>query len=303
MLVAGAALCWGGAATVGKAVFNGALARLVSGPAGIDPLILAQSRTSFSLLLLAPFLLWLRGRDGVRVSRSELLQCCVVGVLGVAGSNFFYYFAIEKSTVATAIVVQYTAPVWVFLYMVLTRRDRAVPLRVVAVLLAVAGSAAVVVFAPGARLSSATLGIVAALGAAFSYSIYNVGAAGVVKRMGSLAVMLYALLSASVFWLIVNPPWKIAAQHYTRSQWVFLLLFAMGSMLLPYTLYFTGLKYLDPTRAIVTSCLEPVFAIVFAAMFVGEAVAPLQVFGMALVLSATVLIQRRPQEALAVEHT
>lgn len=64
-------------------------------------------------------------------------------------------------------------------------------------------------------------------------------------------------------------------------------------MLLPYVFFFTGLKYLDPTRAVVTSCLEPVFAILFAVLFVGEALRPLQVLGIAAVLAATVMIQRR----------
>ena len=62
-------------------------------------------------------------------------------------------------------------------------------------------------------------------------------------------------------------------------------------MLLPFACYFTGLKYLDPTRAVVTSCLEPVFAILLAVTFVHEIVRPLQIVGIITVLAATVMIQ------------
>jgi len=48
---------------------------------------------------------------------------------------------------------------------------------------------------------------------------------------------------------------------------------------------------LDPTRAIIASCLEPVFAILFAFIFVGESLRPLQIFGVAAVLTATVMVQ------------
>jgi len=51
------------------------------------------------------------------------------------------------------------------------------------------------------------------------------------------------------------------------------------------------LKYLDPTRAVVTSCLEPEFAILLAVAFVHEMVRSLQVAGIVAVLAATVLIQ------------
>jgi drug/metabolite transporter (DMT)-like permease len=41
----------------------------------------------------------------------------------------------------------------------------------------------------------------------------------------------------------------------------------------------------------VTSCLEPVFAILLTAVLLGEWVSPMQVVGMLIVLSATFLIQ------------
>jgi drug/metabolite transporter (DMT)-like permease len=48
---------------------------------------------------------------------------------------------------------------------------------------------------------------------------------------------------------------------------------------------------LEPTRAIVASCLEPVFSIVIAAFVLGELLRPMQTVGIVLVLIAIVLIQ------------
>lgn len=287
-LIVSAALCWGGAATLGKAVFNG---RLFTGRAAIDPVILAQTRTTLSLLVLAPVMLIARGAHELRISRRDLVLSLLVGIVGIAGSNFFYYFAIQKSTVATAITVQYTAPVWVLLYLVARREQRATFRRIVAVGMALFGSMLVVGIGSSAGFKLTSVGVLAALCAAFTYAFYNVGAAGLVQRRASWLVMLYAMLGSVLFWLIVNPPWKVWAQHYSAKQWGFLAAFAMISMLLPFNLYFAGLKYLDPTRAVVTSCLEPVFAIVFAATFVAERIGVLQVCGMVLVLAATLLIQ------------
>jgi drug/metabolite transporter (DMT)-like permease len=55
--------------------------------------------------------------------------------------------------------------------------------------------------------------------------------------------------------------------------------------------YFAGLQYLEPTRAIVASCLEPVFSILIAASVLSELVRPIQTVGIVLVLVAIVLIQ------------
>ena len=288
LLIALAALCWGAAATLGKAVFNGAL---FSGSTAIDAVILAQSRTSISLLVLAPVLLIAQGARALRISRRELLLALLIGIVGIAGSNFFYYFAIQKSTVATAITVQYTAPVWVLLYLVARRQQRATMKRIAAVAMALLGCLLVVGVGSSTTLKLTNTGVLAALGAAFTYAFYNVGASELVQRRPGWLVMLYALLGSVLFWLVINPPWKVLAQHYSAKQWGFLAAFAVISMLLPFNLYFAGLKYLDPTRAVVTSCLEPPFAIVFAAIFVGERIGTLQICGMILVLTATLLIQ------------
>jgi len=89
----------------------------------------------------------------------------------------------------------------------------------------------------------------------------------------------------------LNPPNRILAAHYSGSQWIFLLVFAVTSMLVPIAFYFSGLQHLDATRAIVTSCLEPIFAILCAAIFVHEGLSWIQVVGVVIVLVATVIVQ------------
>jgi drug/metabolite transporter (DMT)-like permease len=65
----------------------------------------------------------------------------------------------------------------------------------------------------------------------------------------------------------------------------------MISVLGAFSLYFLGLQHLEPTRAIIASCLEPVFSILLAAALVGEGLRPVQTLGIVLVLSAIVIVQ------------
>ena len=151
-------------------------------------------------------------------------------------------------------------------------------------------------FRPDFRLNIP--GLLAAQLAAFSFAFYNIYGRSLLQVYDRWKVLLYALLGVSLFWMVINPPWKIVAAHYTKQQWAFLFLFAISSMLLPFSLYFSGLRHLDPTKAIVTSCLEPVFAILFAAMFVHEALDGVRILGVCVVLAGTVLVQL-PERELA----
>ena len=226
----------------------------------------------------------------------------VLGILGVAASNYLYYLAIQRTNVATAIILQYTAPVWVLIYTVARGLQKPTLQRVAAVGLAVAGIALVIgIFSSGGfRLDA--IGVMAALGAAFSFAFYNVGGHSILARYDRWTVVLYVIMSASLFWIFVNPPWKIVSAHYTGGQWLFLLVFSLISVLAPFSLYFAGLQHLEPTRAIVVSCLEPVFSIVIAAVALGEVMRPLQTVGIVLVLVAIVVVQL-PHQRLREEIT
>ncbi len=295
--IAFAAFLWGVSAALGRAVFTGKLA--LSGQAAhpIDPLILSQTRTSFSLLILLPVLAR-RGWRRIALPTPDLIQCLVLGMLGVAASNYFYYVAIQKTSVAIAIIVQYTAPVWVLLYVVARRQQKLSLQKVVAVGVAIAGIALTIGIiggtgsggtGPALRLGS--YGFIAALLASFSFAFYNVAGHGILARYDRWRVLVWTLASAAVFWLFVNPPWKVIAAHYAPAQWGFLFVFSMISVLGSFSLYFLGLQHLEPTRAIIASCLEPVFSILLAAAFLSEAVHPIQALGVVLVLSAIVIVQ------------
>lgn len=293
--IATATLCWGAAAVFGKAIFNGSL---FAGHASISPLVLTQTRTCFTVLIFIPILLLRFGQAIFRISGFDFALCAMVGTLGVACSNFFYYLAVQKSTVSLAITVQYTAPVWVLLYMVGRGREAITWQKGIAVLAAIVGIALAIGLLQTSAHSNANYsktGVGAALLASFGYAFYNIAAQGLVMRRHPFTIMFYVLSSAAIMWLAVNPPWRLVAQHYSGSQWAFLFTFSCISMLLPYMFYLSGLKYLDPTRAVITSCLEPVFAILFAVLFVHEVLRPLQVAGIAAVLVATVMVQIKPK--------
>ena len=306
MFIGAAAFLWGVSAALGRAVFTGKLPLSGQAQHPIDPVILSQTRTSFSLLVLLPLLVGWGGWRRIKLPTPDLIQCLVLGMLGVAASNYFYYLAIQRTSVAIAIIVQYTAPVWVLLYVVARGQQKLSAQKVSAVGVALAGIALTIgiVGAESAQpLHLDRWGLIAALIASFSFAFYNVGGHGLLARYDRWRVLVWTLMSAAVFWLFWNPPWKVVAARYTPAQWGFLFIFSMISVLGSFSLYFLGLQHLEPTRAIIASCLEPVFSILLAAAFLGEGVRPVQMLGIVLVLSAIVIVQLPGRGARAREDT
>src|SRR6266536_1443758 len=86
-----AAVLWGVSARLGRAAFT---ERLLpgSGIRDVNPLILSQARTTFSFIVVLVVLVARRGWRSLSLPRRDLLQVFVLGLAGVAASNYFYYF-------------------------------------------------------------------------------------------------------------------------------------------------------------------------------------------------------------------
>src|SRR5438105_2708899 len=167
LYIAASAIFWGISATLGRAAFTGRLLPN-SGIRSINPVILSQCRTSFSFLAVAAWLLRVRGWKRLIVPRADIARLFVIGLAGVAASNYFYYLAIQKTNVATAIIVQYTAPVWVLLYMIVRGVQKATAARVLSVVLAVAGSALAIGVVGTGTIRINPVGLAAAMAASLS---------------------------------------------------------------------------------------------------------------------------------------
>jgi len=291
LYIATSAFLWGVGATLGRAAFTGRLLPGQQALRPIDPLILSQARITFAFLIFLPALLIARGPRVLRVPRADVGRLALMGILGLAASNYTYYLAIQRTNIATAITIQYTAPVWVLLYVLIVSWQMPSLKRMIAAALAVAGIGLVIGAFQRGGLRLDVIGVVASLAAAFAFAFYSIAGHGLLARHDHWIVLLFGTMAGSLFWLVVNPPSKIFAAGYSLSQWIFLLVFSLVSMLVPYSFYFAGLRYLEPSRAVIVSCLEPVFAIVISAAVLGEMMRPLQIVGIVVVLAAIVMIQ------------
>jgi len=279
LFIAIAATLWGESATIVKHLFN------IQYP----PLIIVQTRVSIAFVVLAVYFLVTNPRM-LTFKMRDVPHIFFVGVCGIAGSNYFYYFAIKESNVATAIVVQYSAPIMVALFAIVVQHEKMTRLKLFALIFSTAGIFLAVGGLNGLLVGNHK-GILFALAAAVSYAIFNLAGKPLTKKYSVWSSMVFTLGAATLFWLVVQPPQTILAAEYSFDDWKVFALVSTTSILVPYSFYFFGLQYLSPTRAIITSTLEPVVAIATEFIFLGGTMGPLQIVGASLVIGSIILLE------------
>jgi drug/metabolite transporter (DMT)-like permease len=277
-----AATLWGLAGPVAKYLFN----------RGVSALALTQIRQTVSFfLLMSLFLVCRRGLLHIRLK--DVAFFAILGI-GLAMVQISYYTAISKIQVAPAILLQYMAPVFILLYSAVFMKERISVTKGVSLLLAVAGCALVAGVYEVDFLKLNLAGVAWGLMSAVVFSFYTLYGQAGLKRYSAMTLFAYASGFGAIFWWVVNPPQAFFAVNYSGFMWLAFAYVAVFGTVLPFVLYFEGLKRMEASRVSITSTLEPVVAGVAAYFFVGETMAFLQIFGGVLVLAGIVLLQQSP---------
>jgi drug/metabolite transporter (DMT)-like permease len=293
LMVLGAAAAWGLMGTLARYLFTGG---------EVGPLALTAIRSTVAaLILVVGLLVWDRGQ--LRLPLREIPLAALVGVAGLAMANFTYFYTISLTNVATAILLQYMAPILVALASALFLGERLTWLTLLALGLAVGGCFFMVKGYDPAFLRVNLPGLISGLLSACAFAGYTLLTKRAVGRMPSWTLLAYAYTFAMLFWWTLTPPWLLISEGYTLRLWAIFFLIGAAGTVLPFALYTFGLTYLPATQVSIISTMEPVVAAGAGLLLLGEALHWPQLLGGVLVVTGVVLVQRAsPSPRLAVDR-
>ena len=218
------------------------------------------------------------------------------------GAAACYYAAMPMTSVSTAAVLMYTAPVMVMIYSVAFMGEKFTPLKLVSVILMLVGCCFVSGLVGGAVFNP--LGVAIALLAGVCYAAYTVLSK---IEMGKNANPLSATIYSAVFMAftslaVANPVKIINGFASAPSDKLFsLILMAVGLGLCTYTLpsalFNTGMKNLPAGVGSALSIIEPMSATVFGMVFLSEVPTVWAFIGIVMILGAVFLLSRYGNDA------
>nr|WP_228035253.1 EamA family transporter [Oculatella sp. LEGE 06141] len=274
LAIAIAATLWAIAAIVASGLFQ----------AGVGPFELALSRAMIAAVGLAVVgQVW---RSPHRLLDGRIL---LLG-LSLALVTASYYVAIDRLSVAVAIVIQYTAPAIVVVIKALNTRQLPAPMTVIAVVAALSG----VAFVSGlgtSQLQLDGLGLIAAGLSAIFFTSYTLFSEAVVDTYGATGVMFRGFIVSSLFWLAFQVTQGFPTAVFLPANLPGIVFVGIGGTLVPFSLLCWGIQQVRAERGAIAATLEPVFAAVLAWIWLGQTLSVLQMVGGGLVLAAVVSLQ------------
>jgi drug/metabolite transporter, DME family len=284
MLAAAAAVLWG---------FSGVVTKyLLQRQMRPDELLVFRTLIATAILI---FWLGLKSPQLLKVRRADIFSLILLGAIGLALNQGFYYLSLTMVSVGYSLLLQYLAPVHLMVYGVLSKTEQMTGGKIAAAITAICGCAMMVLGQEGGIARISLPGTMCAIGSGLCFAFYTAYGKQVLKSYDPRTMVTYVFLTSAVVWLTVRPPWKIAWASIDLSMWVFFIYLASVATILPFALYSASLRHLEASRTSLTSMLEPVVAASVAWPWLGERMEPAQIAGGAAVVGGVLLLQIESQ--------
>ncbi len=216
-------------------------------------------------------------------------HCLVLFGIGLSmcTTASFYYYAILKTTVAKAVLLHYTAPIYVALLSPLLLKEKNTFMTWFAVGLGFIGTA--LITEPAGLFEAGRdeiTGIISALLSGLCLSgVFLLG-----KFLSGRIPSLVRTMWGCLFVAIVLLPWGInIPSGYFWANLPFLVILGTVSLVLPYTLFFKAQNYISAQAVSITALFEPVCGVAIGFILYGEHLSLLGGIGAAAVMAGIYL--------------
>jgi len=285
---------------------NGIVSKLVL-EAGLSPLRFAEVRSTGAFAFFLIYLLIFK-RSALRFDIKALPEMLVYGIVGYAGVQFFYFVAILRMPVSVGLIIEFTAPIWILVFLRFILKKHVPNGLWYAIVLALGGLLMITQIWNGLTLDR--VGLMAAFFDAFCLAGYFLIGDHLSKTKSSGAISVWGFGVASFALLFFFPIWDYPFEALSKDMnllgvfegqtlpgWVLVLWIIIMGTLAPYLFVLAGLKILSASTASVFGMIEPVLAGMIAWWWLSESLNGIQLIGCVVVIVGIVIADRARQHA------
>jgi drug/metabolite transporter (DMT)-like permease len=259
--------------------------------ADVPPVLFAFVRFGTAFLVLLAVLRWREGSVGL--PRRDVLPIMLLGLIGFGLYQDLWATALGRTTASNSALITAATPVSTMLIAAAIGSDTLSPARVIGAIIGFSGVVAVVGATHGFGLSGASSGDLMTFGATICWACYVAFGAPVLRRHSPLRTATWAM-GFGCLGMLPLAAWQVPSLEPGRIDAVTVALFAYCTLLAAAAanvIMFEAVKVLGPARAMLFQFTIPAFAVIMAAVFLGEAIVVGQVVG-GVVIGLGILVAR-----------
>lgn len=230
-----------------------------------------------------------KGTDNLHINFKDCWMFIGTGIFSLVFFNFCYFNCIQRSSLAVAALLLYTAPIFVMLMSLLFFGEKFTGKKAIA-LAATFSSCACVTGALSSSVSLTGDGLAYGLASGFGYALYSIFGKFAVQKYSSLTITAYTFYFAL---LAAVPLAAFDSAAIAKINYVTMLAslgLGLVCAVIPYLLYTKGLEKVEPGQASILATIEPFVAAAMGMLLFAEPMTVSKVMGMLLIFCSIIIL-------------
>ena len=256
-----------------------------------EPFTGASFRYAIALVFMIPLML-MKDKAALRINKKQFLQLLVLGGTGVFAYSFFFFNGMKRVPASHGSLIVALNPVLVMLISTLFGKERINGIRLVGLLLSLAGTA--IVIARGdifSLFSTFTWGDAFMLGCPVAWAFYTYFAKDALKTTTPLQASTWSILLGFLL-ILIFVPFEAYPTKVDWTVWLALAYLGICGSVLGFVWYYEGIQKIGPVKTSAFNNLIPIFAMILSVVVLGETIHGYTLYGSAMVIGGVFLINR-----------
>lgn len=224
-----------------------------------------------------------------RLKAKDFWVFLLLGVVAMLLFNYFYFASMMHTTVAVAVAMLYTGPAFVILISALLFKEQVTAGKIVALLLIVCGCACASGIFVGEQFLT-LIGLGFGLASGFCYGMYTIGTRLAMDR----GYQSYTIAFYGIFICLIGSIPFVDFGHMAANLNATSALLGVGisvmTCLVPYLLFSTSMRWLEPGKAAMLAASEPIVAAVISIFVLREPANFSVICGVVLIVCGIVIV-------------
>ena len=257
---------------------------------GIDPIGLLTLQYIIAVILMF-LVLSIKNKQELKVSKKELYDLFILGVVGNSFMTVFYYTAYHYLPMAMVTILLYTYPIMVFCYSLLFHKKEISKTKTLALITAFIGCILALGIL-GGGLKYSIKGIIFGVLSAVFYAFMNIYSENNLSTVRPLTINAYSTLFSLVSLIIYSFPTFIFKGQVTINMLGYTTILAVFCEIIPLTLMYSAIKHIGSLKVSIVGNIETPTAMLLSFFILSEHISFTQIIGAVLVFYAVYLLRR-----------
>lgn len=235
--------------------------------------------------------------------KSESIKILLFGILGMLGVQYTYFASINEGNAAVATLLQYLAPIFITLYLIIKCKNIPTKIDAVSIFLALLGTFLLLTNGSTDNLTVPMPAIIWGVLSGLSLAFYTLYSKGLLQKWASSIVVGWGMIIGGIGLILLHfistkeMILLTRIDNLTLESFLLIGFVVIFGTLIAFYLYLESIRYITPKETSLLGCTEPLAAIITSVLFLQVPFGFFQSVGTLSVLIMVFLLSQKPSSS------